>query len=72
MLDSWWALRSRLPELVRQELVDVLLTYNLLRYQMVRMAFHLKGDYLSYQLSNKRHHAATDNAAVGIAGKYAG
>lgn len=51
LLDSRWTLRSRLPELVRQELWGVLLTYNLVRYQMVRMAFHLKGDYLPYQLS---------------------
>lgn len=51
MLDSRWTLRSRLPELVRQELWGVLLTYNLVRYQMVRMAFELKGDYLPYQLS---------------------
>lgn len=51
MLNSRWTLRSRLPELIRQELWGVLLTYNLVRYQMVRMAFHLKGDYLPYQLS---------------------
>lgn len=51
MLDSRWTLRSRLPELVRQELWGVLLTYNLVRYQMVNMASHLKGDYLPYQLS---------------------
>ncbi|KKF36680.1 IS4 family transposase [Erwinia tracheiphila] len=51
MLDSRWTLRSRLPELVRQELWGVLLAYNLVRYQMVQMAFHLKGDYLPYQLS---------------------
>ncbi|WP_230354282.1 IS4 family transposase [Lelliottia sp. WAP21] len=51
MLDSRWTLRSKLPELVRQELWGVLLTYNLVRYQMVRMAFELKGDYLPYQLS---------------------
>uniref|UniRef100_UPI00192668DA IS4 family transposase n=1 Tax=Cedecea sulfonylureivorans TaxID=3051154 RepID=UPI00192668DA len=51
LLDSRWTLRSRLPELVRQELWGVLLTYNLVRYQMVRMAFELKGDYLPYQLS---------------------
>jgi hypothetical protein len=31
--------------------VGVLLTYNLVQYQMVKMAYHLKGDYLSYQLS---------------------
>lgn len=51
MQDSRWTLRSRLPELVRQELWGVLLTYNLVRYQMVKMAFELKGDYLPYQLS---------------------
>lgn len=51
MMDSRWTLRSKLPELVRQELWGVLLTYNLVRYQMVRMAFELKGDYLPYQLS---------------------
>lgn len=46
-----WTLRSKLPEMVRQELWGVLLTYNLVRYQMVKMAFSLKGDYLPYQLS---------------------
>ncbi len=51
LLDSRWTLRSKLPELVRQELWGVLLTYNLVRYQMVKMAFELKGDYLPYQLS---------------------
>lgn len=51
MLGSRWTLRSRLPELVRQELWGILLTYNLVRYQMVNMASHLKGDYLPYQLS---------------------
>ncbi|WP_440528393.1 IS4 family transposase [Serratia marcescens] len=51
MLDSRWTLRSRLPDLVRQELWGILLTYNLVRYQMVNMASHLKGDYLPYQLS---------------------
>lgn len=51
LLCNRWTLRSRLPEMVRQELWGVLLTYNLVRYQMVRMAFHLKGDYLPYQLS---------------------
>ena len=51
MMDNRWTLRSKLPELVRQELWGVLLTYNLVRYQMVRMAFELKGDYLPYQLS---------------------
>lgn len=51
MLDSRWAFRRKLPELVRQELWGVLLTYNPGRYQMVRMAFELKGDHLPYQLS---------------------
>ncbi|GJL46092.1 hypothetical protein Cf24236_0081 [Citrobacter farmeri] len=49
-MDNLWTLRSKLPELVRQELWGVLLAYNLVRYQMVRMAFELKGDYLPYQL----------------------
>lgn len=51
MLDSRWTLRSRLPEMVRQELWGILLTYNMVRYQMVKMAYQLKGDYLPYQLS---------------------
>ncbi len=51
MLNSRWTLRSRLPKLVRQERWGVLLMYNLVRYQMVRMAFHLKGNDLPYQLS---------------------
>ncbi|WP_432399622.1 IS4 family transposase [Pantoea allii] len=51
MLDNRWTLRSRLPELVRQELWGLLLTYNLVRYQMVKMAAQLRGDYLPYQLS---------------------
>ena len=51
LLGNRWTLRSRLPEMVRQELWGILLTYNLVRYQMVKMAFSLKGDYLPYQLS---------------------
>jgi hypothetical protein len=51
MLDGRWMLRSKLSELVRQQLWGVLQTYNLVRYQMVRIAFELKGDYLPYQLS---------------------
>ncbi|KZN50965.1 hypothetical protein N482_06010 [Pseudoalteromonas luteoviolacea NCIMB 1942] len=43
--------RSRLPELVKQELWGILLTYNLIRYQMTQMCMMLKGDYLPYQLS---------------------
>ncbi|KFD20273.1 transposase [Tatumella ptyseos ATCC 33301] len=46
-----WTLRSKLPGIVRQELWGILLTYNLVRYQMVKMAFSLKGNYLPYQLS---------------------
>lgn len=51
MLGNRLTLRSRLPELVRQELWGVLLSYNLVRYQMVQMCINLKGDYLPYQLS---------------------
>ncbi|GKW43407.1 transposase [Pectobacterium parvum] len=36
-------LRSKKPELVEQELWDVLLAYNLVRYQMIKMENHLKG-----------------------------
>ena len=46
-----WTPRSKLPGMVRQELWGILLTYNLVRYQMVKMAFSLKGNYLPYQLS---------------------
>lgn len=63
MLNSRWTLRSRLPELVRQERWGVLLMYNLVRYQMVRMAFHLKGNYLPYQLSlSGAYNPTADNA----------
>lgn len=51
MLGNRLTLRSRLPALVKQELWGVLLTYNLVRYQMVKMCHHLKGDFLPYQLS---------------------
>lgn len=51
MLGNRLTLRSRLPELVKQELWGILLTYNLIRYQMVQMCMTLKGDYLPYQLS---------------------
>ena len=43
-------LRSKKPEGVRQELWGLLLAYNLLRYQMVRMASSLSG-YTASQLS---------------------
>jgi len=51
MLGNRLTLRSRLPELVKQELWGILLTYNMLRYQMVKMCHMLKGNYLPYQLS---------------------
>ncbi|EFZ53377.1 putative transposase [Shigella sonnei 53G] len=43
-------LRSKKQELVEQELWGVLLAYNLVRYQMIKMAEHLKG-YWPNQLS---------------------
>ncbi|WP_434523941.1 IS4 family transposase [Photorhabdus asymbiotica] len=43
-------LRSKKPELVEQELWGVLLAYNLVRYQMIKMAGSLKG-YWPNQLS---------------------
>ncbi|WP_024525089.1 IS4 family transposase, partial [Edwardsiella hoshinae] len=43
-------LRSKKPELVEQELWGGLLAYNLVRYQMIKMAGHLKG-YRPNQLS---------------------
>jgi len=43
-------LRSKKPEGVRQELWELVLAYNLLRYQMIRMAASLKGSTAS-QLS---------------------
>ena len=51
MLGSKLTLRSRRPDMVEQELWGILLSYNLVRYQMVRMAKQLHGDYLPYQLS---------------------
>lgn len=41
----------RLLELVKQELGGILLTYNMICYQMVKMCHTLKEDYLPYQLS---------------------
>lgn len=43
MQQSRLTLRSKKPELVEQELWGVLLAYNLVRYQMIKMAGHLKG-----------------------------
>ncbi|WP_196137805.1 IS4 family transposase [Aliikangiella sp. G2MR2-5] len=51
MLGNRLTLRSKLPEMARQELWGILLTYNMIRFQMVKMTHHLKGDYLPYQLS---------------------
>jgi IS4 transposase len=51
MLGNRLTLRSRLPELVKQELWGILLIYNLIRYQIVELCFNLKGNYLPYQLS---------------------
>lgn len=51
MLGNRLTLRSRLPQLVKQELGGILLTYNMIRYQMVKMCHALKGNYLPYQLS---------------------
>lgn len=38
LLSSAYTLRSKLPEMVKQELWGILLGYNLLRYQMIQMA----------------------------------
>lgn len=43
LLHKRLTLRSKLPEMVRQELWGVLLAYNLLRFQMAQMAYSLKG-----------------------------
>lgn len=50
MLLSRLTLRSKKPELVEQELWGVLLAYNLVRYQMIKMSKNLKG-YWPNQLS---------------------
>lgn len=43
MLQNRLTLRSKKPDMVRQELWGVLLAYNLLRFQMARMAYSLDG-----------------------------
>jgi IS4 transposase len=43
MLQNQLTLRSKKPDMVRQELWGVLLAYNLLRFQMARMAYSLEG-----------------------------
>ncbi len=42
LLNSEHHLRSKKPKMVRQELLGILLSYNLLRYQMVKMS-HTEG-----------------------------
>ena len=66
MLGSRLTLRSRLPELVKQELWGILLSYNLIRYQMVELSFSLKGNYLPYQLSFKGTLAHVISLLVGL------
>lgn len=51
MLGNRLTLRNRRPDIVQQELWGILLSYNLIRYQMVQMTKQMKGDYLPYQLS---------------------
>lgn len=43
LLNNELTLRSKKPELIRQELWGVVLAYNLLRFMMVQMAYSLKG-----------------------------
>jgi len=43
MLHNRLTLRSKTPELIRQELWGTLLAYNVLRYQMIKMAYSMKG-----------------------------
>lgn len=43
LLQNRLTLRSKKPELIRQELWGILLAYNLLRFQMAQMAYSLKG-----------------------------
>ena len=43
LLNSEYQLRSKKPDMVRQELWGVLLGYNLLRFQMIKMAQTVKG-----------------------------
>lgn len=43
LLGNRLTLRSKKPDMIRQELWGILLAYNLLRFQMARMAYSLKG-----------------------------
>ena len=51
MLGSRLTLRSRKLDIEQQELLGILPNYNLVRYQMVKLANPLKADYLPCQLS---------------------
>lgn len=53
ILRNLLALRSKKPEMVKQELWGVLLSYNLIRFQIAKMAHSLKG-VMPYQLSFNR------------------
>ncbi|MCF4011047.1 IS4 family transposase [Rheinheimera sp. UJ63] len=53
MLQNTYTLRSRKPDMVKQEMWGVLLAYNLIRYQMVLMAASLGKDITPSQLSFK-------------------
>lgn len=66
LLGNRWTLRSRLPDLVKQELWGILLAYNPVRYQMIKMAFSLKGNYLPYQLSFSGAVSETLRLLVGL------
>ena len=66
MLGNRLTLRNHLPELVKQELWSILLTYNLIRYQMVEPCFNLKLNYLPYQLSFNGTLAHVSALSVGL------
>lgn len=53
LLNNELTLRSKKPELVRQELWGVVLAYNLLRFMMAQMAYSLKG-VEPYQIAFKQ------------------
>lgn len=53
MLKNQLTLRSKKPEMIEQELWGVLLAYNLIRFQMAKMAHSLK-DVMPYQLNFNR------------------
>jgi len=48
LLNSHFTLRSKKPEMIAQELWGVMLSYNLLRYQMVKMAQKKPGIYAKH------------------------